>query len=106
MAHNQYNRTENNTRMIKMTSLDGEYRLLGRQTLDTSNIFIQYGQGETRTFNITGDESGSQEGEWIDGLRMKVTTDTNLRINADLKFGVDQGAVPEGTKPLSGTSRG
>lgn len=38
-------RSENNTRIIKMTSLDGEYMLLGRNTADTSNIFVQYGQG-------------------------------------------------------------
>lgn len=38
-------RSENNTRIIKMTSLDGEYMLLGRNTTDTGQIFVQYGQG-------------------------------------------------------------
>jgi hypothetical protein len=47
-------RSENNTRIIKMTSMDGEYLLVGRQTVDTSNIFVQYGQGATRTVNMTG----------------------------------------------------
>lgn len=46
--------SENNTRIIKMTSMDGEYLLVGRQTVDTSNIFVQYGQGATRTVNMTG----------------------------------------------------
>jgi len=47
-------RSENNTRIIKMTSMEGEYMLVGRQTVDTSNIFVQYGQGQTRTVNMTG----------------------------------------------------
>jgi hypothetical protein len=47
-------RSENNTRIIKMTSMDGEYLLVGRKTVDTSNIFVQYGQGVTRTVNMTG----------------------------------------------------
>ena len=84
-----------------MTSLDGEYRLLARQTLDTANIFIQYGQGQTRTFNLTGDVSGYQEAEWVDGLRMKVLTGDMLHVNADFKFGVDQSKLPQGTKALS-----
>ena len=32
-------RSENNTRIIKLVSLDGEYILLGRQTVDVTNIF-------------------------------------------------------------------
>jgi hypothetical protein len=46
-------RSENNTRTIKITSMDGEYLLVGRQTVDTSNIFVQYGQGGPRTVNMT-----------------------------------------------------
>ena len=47
-------RSETNTRIIKMTSLDGEYMLVGRQTVDTSNVFVDYGQGATNTVNMTG----------------------------------------------------
>ena len=66
-----------------MTSLDGEYLLLGRKVQDTSNIFIQFGQGSTRTLNTTG---GSRvEGEWIDGFRVSIQTDKNARINVDVK---------------------
>lgn len=36
-------RSENNTRIIKMTSLYGEYMLLGRQMVDAGNVFVQYG---------------------------------------------------------------
>jgi len=47
-------RSENNTQIVKMASMDGEYLLVGRQTIDTSNTFVQYGQGATRTVNVTG----------------------------------------------------
>jgi hypothetical protein len=54
-----------------MTSLDGEYLLVGRKTVDTSNIFVQYGQGATRTVNVTGG-AGIQEAEFVDGLRFSI----------------------------------
>src|ERR1700694_2894968 len=76
-------RTENKTRIIKMTSLNGEYLLLGRKVDDTSNIFLQFGQGVTRTFNTTG---GSRvDGEWIDGFRMSIQTPKDAQINVDVK---------------------
>ncbi|KAK3940117.1 hypothetical protein QBC46DRAFT_354389 [Diplogelasinospora grovesii] len=97
-------RSENNTRIIKMTSLDGEYMLLGRQTVDTSNIFVQYGQGETRTVNITGG-AGRQEAEFIDGLRFAMVAGKTVRMNVDLKFYGNmqamQGMVPAGMEPLN-----
>jgi hypothetical protein len=67
-----------------MTSLNGEYVLLGRKTDDTSNIFIQFGQGATRTFNTTAGSRGV-EGEWIDGFRMSVQTQQDSLINVDVK---------------------
>ncbi|KAH8590379.1 hypothetical protein B0O99DRAFT_634761 [Bisporella sp. PMI_857] len=87
-------RSENNTRVIKMTSITGEFRLLGRQTLDTSNIFVQYGQGATRTVNITG--GGRQEAEFIDGLRLSVVASKNITMNADIRNGIPQGTLSPG----------
>jgi hypothetical protein len=63
--------------------MDGEYLLLGRKVDDTANIFIQYGQGATRTFNTT--QGSRVEGEWIDGFRMSVLTQQDALINADVK---------------------
>jgi len=63
--------SENNTRIIKMTSLGGEYLLVGRKTVDTSNIFVKYGQGATRTVDVTGG-AGIQEAEFVDGLRFSI----------------------------------
>lgn len=93
-------RSENNTRIIKMTSLDGEYLLLGRQTVDTSNIFVQYGQGATRTVNVTGGP-GIQEAEFVDGLRLSVEAQAPMKINIDIKTGVNPRTLPDGAQSLN-----
>ena len=93
-------RSENNTRIIKMTSLDGEYLLVGRKTVDTSNIFVQYGQGATRTVNLTGGV-GIQEAEFVDGLRFSVQSSMALNMNVDLKHGIDTTSLPAGTQSLN-----
>lgn len=87
-------RSENNTRIIKLTSLDGEYILLGRQSVDDSNIFVQYGQGATRTVNVTA--GGRQEAEFVDGLRFSMVSQENLTMNVDLKNGVAREVIPSG----------
>jgi hypothetical protein len=94
-------RTENKTRIIKLTSLNGEYILLGRQTVDTANIFVQYGFGATRTVNLTGG-TGIQQAEFVDGLRLTAETDKEMRINADLRFGIESKAVSSGFRSLCG----
>ena len=96
-------RSENKTRIIKLTSLDGEYILLGRQTVDTANVFVQYGFGATRTVNLTGG-TGIQEAEFVDGLRLTVETGREMRINAELRFGIESNAVASGFRSLCGFS--
>jgi hypothetical protein len=93
-------RSENNTRIIKMTSLDGEYILLGRQGADITNIFVQYGQGATRTVNITGG-GGRQEAEFVDGLRFSMVARQSLRMNVDLANGIAPASLPAGTVSLN-----
>jgi hypothetical protein len=94
------NSTENKTRIIKMISLDGEYMLLGRKSQDVTNIFVQYGQGATRTVNITGGNA-TQEAEFVDGLRFSIRSAEPFTLNADIPFGVDEAAVPTDAVPLS-----
>jgi hypothetical protein len=91
---------ENNTRIIKMQSLDGEFMLVGRKTVDTSNIFVQFGQGATRTVNMTGGP-GTQSAEFIDGLRFSVQTDKAMMMNVDIKQGVNPGTLPANTQSLN-----
>lgn len=83
-----------------MTSLDGEYMLLGRKSVDNSNIFVQYGQGATRTVNVTGG-AGIQEAEFVDGLRFSVAAAAPFAMNVDIPNGVDQTALPENAIALS-----
>lgn len=92
--------SENNTRIIKMTSMDGEYMLVGRKTVDTSNIFLQYGQGATRTYNMTGGP-GTQEQEFIDGLRFTTQTDKDMTLNVDIKQGINPATLPANTQSLN-----
>ncbi|EMD96468.1 hypothetical protein COCHEDRAFT_1025009 [Bipolaris maydis C5] len=92
--------SENKTRIIKMTSLDGEYMLLGRQTADISNIFVQYGQGATRTVNFTGG-IGTQETEFIDGLRFTVQSDQPFTMNVDIKNGIPIDALSTNVSALN-----
>ncbi|KAM5379440.1 hypothetical protein ACJZ2D_004138 [Fusarium nematophilum] len=79
--------SENKTRIIKMTSFDGECMLLGRKTADISNLFVQYGQGATRTVNVTGG-SGTQEAEFVDGLRFSIKSSQSFTMNVDIINGV------------------
>lgn len=92
-------RSENNTRIIKMTSLAGEYMLLGRQSVDETNIFVQYGQGATRTVNVTG--GGRQEAEFVDGLRFSMVAQSDLAMNVDLANGIAPESLPQGTRSLN-----
>jgi len=79
--------------------MDGEYILLGRQTVDTANIFVQYGFGATRTVNLTAG-TGIQQAEFVDGLRLSVETEKEMRINANLQFGSESEALPSGSQSL------
>ncbi|KXH39390.1 hypothetical protein CNYM01_10177 [Colletotrichum nymphaeae SA-01] len=98
-ATRNVHREENNTRIIKMTSLQGEYILLGRKTVDTANEFVQYGQGATRTVNVTA--GNRQEAEFIDGLRLSVVPSTDMGINIDIVNGISPQAVPPGLVPVN-----
>lgn len=83
-----------------MTALDGEFMLLGRQSVDITNIFIQYGQGATRTVNVTGG-AGVQEAEFIDGLRFTIQSDDAFTMNVDLKNGISSGNLAANAASLS-----
>jgi hypothetical protein len=93
------NSSENKTRIIKLKFLDGEYILLGRQTVDTANIFVQYGFGATRAVNLAGGK-GVQQAEFVDGLRLGVELEKEMQVNVHLKNGIDAKALPTGMRSL------
>ena len=63
-------------------------------------FFVQYGQGATRTFNITGG-AGRQEAEFVDGLRFSVIAEKQMGLNVDLKNGIEAAALPKGAVSLN-----
>ena len=94
-------RTENKTRIIKMTSFEGEFILLGRLTEDVANIFVQYGQGATRTVNITGGP-GLQEAEFIDGLKVSIRANGSMAMNVEIQSDTAvSGTLPHGFTAVS-----
>lgn len=86
--------------MSQMTSLDGEYVILGRKGTDSGNIFVPYGTGAQFSANFTGGP-GRQDVEFIDGLRFAVQSEFPLRMNVDLKYPLDEKDIPEGMMSLS-----
>ncbi|KAJ3150078.1 hypothetical protein HDU86_006701 [Geranomyces michiganensis] len=93
-------RTENKTRIINMNSYDGEYQLLARNTTDTADIFLQYGQGASRELQVI--RGGAlQEGLWVDGLKLSARVDGTgtVRVNAD--FGSIKAPLPTGFRPVT-----
>ncbi|KAH8679867.1 hypothetical protein BGZ60DRAFT_239019 [Tricladium varicosporioides] len=99
-ATRNVHRSENNTRIMKMTTIDGEYRLVGRRTIDSSNMFIQYGSGSNRMVNLTGGP-GLQQAEFIDGLRFSIQCNEPINFNVELKEGVNPGTLPANTISLN-----
>lgn len=88
------------TSMSQMTSLDGEYVILGRKGTDNGNIFVPYGTGAQFSANFTGGP-GRQDVEFIDGLRFAVQSEFPLRMNVDLRYPLTEKEIPEGMLSLS-----
>ncbi|TLD27992.1 paired amphipathic helix protein sin3a protein [Venturia nashicola] len=96
-------RAEFTASMGQITSLDGEYVILGREGTDTGNIFLPYGTGAQFSAKFAGGP-GRQDVEFLDGLRFAVQSEFPLRMNVDLKFPVDEKDIPEGMISLNAYS--
>lgn len=70
--------------MVKMTSLDGEYMAVGRQTVETSNVLTTFNQNQQ--VQISG--SGIQEVEFTDGFRMSIRASQSMALKTDIVNGV------------------
>ncbi|RDI83315.1 hypothetical protein Vi05172_g6626 [Venturia inaequalis] len=93
-------RAQFQTSMSQMTSLDGEYVILGRKGTDNGNIFVPYGTGAQFSVKFTGGP-GRQDAEFLDGLRFAVQSEFPLRMNVDLKYPIDEKEIPEGMMALN-----
>ncbi|KAH8199238.1 hypothetical protein TruAng_006578 [Truncatella angustata] len=78
------NTTDNTVRMIKMTSLDGEYMAVGRQSIETGNVLTTFNQNQQ--VQISG--SGIQEVEFTDGFRMSIKASQPMTLKTDVVNGI------------------
>jgi hypothetical protein len=83
-----------------MTTLDGEYTILGRKSQELGNLFVPFGLGDASSVNITGGP-GRQDMEFVDGLRFAIESDRPLRMNVNLKYPVSTEELPQGMMSLS-----
>jgi len=81
-----------------MTSLAGEYRLVGREGKATGQVFQQFGSGAKSALQVLG--GGRQEYEFVDGLRMSVLSDANMTMNVDIFSQIPTNMIPKGFRSL------
>lgn len=93
-------RAQNRTRIEKLTSVTGEYMLVGRQSVDMGNIFMSYGTGSAHTVSFIGG-AGVQEAEFVDGLRMRVQTNVTVNMTVELMEGVNPGTLNDNITALN-----
>jgi hypothetical protein len=88
-------------RMVKRTTLDGEYMALGRQTVETNAVLTPFGSDGATQVAILG--TGLQENEFQDGFRMSTKASQPMTMNVDVKEGIDTGmlAALSGQEPVS-----
>lgn len=93
--------TDNTVRMIKRTSMDGEYMALGRQTAVTATALTNFGSDPSTQVNIVG--TGLQENEFQDGFRTSVRATNPMTMNVNVKDGIDKSmlAALQGQEPVS-----
>jgi hypothetical protein len=88
--------TDQTVRMVKMTSIDGEYMAIGRKTIETGTVLSPFGRQQS--VNISG--SGIQEVEYQDGLRMAIRATQPMTVSADVVNGVSS-SMTNGLMPVS-----
>lgn len=80
-----------------MTSLDGEYMAVGRQTTETGNVLTTFNQNQQ--VQISG--SGIQEVEFTDGFRMSIRASQPMTLKTDVVNGVSSSMTTGGIMPVS-----
>jgi hypothetical protein len=95
------NTTDMTVRMVKRTQMDGEYMVVGRQTIETNTVVTPFGSDGSTSVAIQG--TGLQENEFQDGFRMSTRATQPMTMNVDVKDGVDSGmlAALQGQAPVN-----
>ncbi|KAH7401453.1 hypothetical protein BKA66DRAFT_405557 [Pyrenochaeta sp. MPI-SDFR-AT-0127] len=81
------NTTDMTVRMVKRNQLDGEYMIVGRQTVETNTLVVPFGSDGATSVAIDG--TGLQENEFQDGFRMSTRATQPMTMNVDVVDGVD-----------------
>lgn len=74
-------------RMVKRNQLDGEYMIVGRQTIETNTLVQPFGSDGATSVAIQG--TGLQENEFQDGFRMSTRATQPMTMNVDVVDGID-----------------
>jgi hypothetical protein len=82
------NTTDMTVRMVKRNQLDGEYMVVGRQTVETNTLVVPFGSDGGSSVAIQG--TGLQENEFQDGFRMSTRATQPMLMNVDVKDGVSR----------------
>ena len=90
----------NQTRCVKLTSITGEYLLVGRVSSEMGNTFVKYGTGPENTVSLNGGV-GVQEAEYMDGFRVSVQTNQTINMTVSLNQGVNPGTLGSGITCLN-----
>jgi hypothetical protein len=93
------NTTDMTVRMVKRIQMDGEYMVVGRQTVETNTLVVPFGSDGATSVAIQG--TGLQENEFQDGFRM--STRATQPMNVDVNKGVDSSmlAALQGQQPVN-----
>ncbi|KAH7085623.1 hypothetical protein BKA63DRAFT_21666 [Paraphoma chrysanthemicola] len=81
------NSTDMTVRMVKRNQLDGEYMIVGRQTIETNTLVQPFGSDGATSVAIQG--TGLQENEFQDGFRMSTRATQPMTMNVDVVDGID-----------------
>ncbi|RAR14226.1 hypothetical protein DDE83_002338 [Stemphylium lycopersici] len=95
------NTTDMTVRMVKRNQMDGEYMVVGRQTVETNTLVVPFGSDGSTSVAIQG--TGLQENEFQDGFRMSTRATQPMTMNVDVKDGVDSSmlAALQGQDPVN-----
>lgn len=86
--------------MAKISSLDGEYTLLGRVSNgQMGNVYLPYGAGAGSVVNFTGGP-GVQSAEYFDGFTISASAEGAMGLTVDMMMPISDDMFTEGYMPI------
>lgn len=91
--------TDTTVRMVKQTTLDGEYMLIGRQTPETSQVLSTFTDDPSQAVQVNG--SGIQDVQFQDGFKMTVRASQPMSVNTNVINGVSTSMLTDSSQPVN-----